>query len=432
MRTAGFLWVLLAATGNLRAADTTATRWWQGDLLDFSSDRARVVVNPILDLWAGNGCYENTRGARFEAVIDGDWEVTGSLEERQGVGNPLLSAWAEATSDATAGTVSLPGWGRAKWTNRSNYRAGDPIAFDASRATAHIQRSGRIGALTHRFETGLDHRHEGTGATSMFWNSTAAPLPFVGGSLEGPGWHVRTWAGSAIGPNRGPTGATAESLFSRQRVSRFGIGLHKGNTWSTDLLWYRLARLPFPGETRQTRHWGGAQATLRHGPWTAYLALACDPATAPFYLGEHLHLQRQGDRTVLSLEYQRSTPGGYRALPTHIDLSHSGAPLASPWGDGLATLTASAQIQFGKRTSCSARITALTQALHALESAQITSPKYVTQLIIHHRLQTAWPLAAFVGIQGIEWFSAFAEIREQPTAITGLFGLSHKFHSHPL
>ena len=432
MRTAGLLAALLATTGHLGAADTTATRWWQGDLLDFSSERARVVINPMLDLWAGNGCFENTRGARFEAVIDGEWKVNGSLEERQGMGNPLLSAWAEATSDATAGTVSLPGWGRAKWTNRSNYSPGDPIAFDASRATVHIGRSGRLGTLTRRFETGLDHRHEGAGTTSLFWSPTAAPLPFVGGSLEGPRWHARTWVGSAIGPNRGPTGATAESLFSRQRVARFGIGLHKGDSWSADLLWYRLARLPFPGESRQTRHWAGAQASLRHGPWTAYLALACDPATAPFYLGEHLHLRRQGDRTALSLEYQRSTLGGYRSLPTHIDLSHSGVPIASPWGDGLATLTATAHIQFGKRTSCSTQLTAFTQAIPALESAQITSPKYVTQLTFYHRLQTSWPIAAFAGIQGIDWMTTTTEIREQRPALTGLFGLSHKFHSHPL
>ena len=55
--------------------------------------------------------WDNLRGAHFEAVLDGVWQVEGSLEEMQG--------WAGAW-DATTMTEStaLPGWGRANSLRR--------------------------------------------------------------------------------------------------------------------------------------------------------------------------------------------------------------------------------------------------------------------------------------------------------------------------
>ncbi len=426
----------------MAGGDTTAVRkrFWEGDLLDFSGERVQVVVNPLLRVGAGNGWFENTRGARFEALIDSAWEVSGALEERQGIGGPLLSEWARATANVQLQTVVLPGWGRAKWTNPSTDTT-LPIAFDASRATVHIGHAGHWGRLATRFETGLDHRHEGTAEHSLFWSRTAAPLPFVGGSLTGARWHAAGWIGSATGPDRGPSGATAESLFSRQRVTRLGAGLHKGDTFSTDFLYYRLARLPFTSESPATRHWAGAQATLHHGPWHAYLALAFDPAALlaqrPAYLGEHLHLRWQTDRTAVTFAYQRTLAGGYRALSTQIDLSHSGTPIASPWGDGLTAFSLTTSYRpFPRRNN-------LTLHLHAIhlrddmnpdlfirENTWHDSPKWATNAFASWLLQPAWNMCLNTGFQFVTWRTTTATTDLRPPAVTWCVGLSHKFKHH--
>lgn len=426
----------------MAGGDTTAVRkrFWEGNLLDFSGKRVQVVVNPLLRVGAGNGWFENTRGARFEALIDSAWEVRGALEERQGIGGPLLSEWARATANVQLQTVVLPGWGRAKWTNPSTDTT-LPIAFDASRATVHIGHSGHWGRLAAHFETGLDHRHEGTAEHSLFWSRTAAPLPFVGGSLTGARWHAAGWIGSATGPDRGPSGATAESLFSRQRVIRLGAGLHKGDAMSTDFLYYRLARLPFTNEPPATRHWAGVQASLFHGPWHAYLALAINPASrqtnAPAYLGEHFHLKWQNDRTAIALAYQRTLPGGYRALPTQIDLTHAGTPIATPWGDGLTTtsLRASHQpIHTWKGLSFDVHVTLVSDDMNpdmfTRENKWHDSPKWVTNAFLTLPLQAAWPMALKAGAQLVTWHAAADTQDRRPPVATWCVGLSHKFKHH--
>lgn len=438
MRRTAALFLVCSALGARASGDSTAVRqrFWQGDLLDFSGERARVVVNPLLRVGAGNGCFENIRGARFEAVIDGTWEVRGSLEERQGTAAPLLSEWARALSNRPLQTVVLPEWGRAKWTNPSTDPT-LPIAFDASRARVQIGHSGQWGRLRTRFETGLDNRHEGTAEHSLFWSRTAAPLPYVGGALAGNRWHAAAWAGAATGPNRGPGGATAESLFSRQRVTRLGGGFHQGEAFSMDVLWYRLARLSFADEPPAVRHWGGVQAAFRRGPWDAYIALAVDPAAAA-YLGEHLHLRWQSPSTRITFAYQRSTPGGYRLMPDRIDLTHSGTPIASPWGDGVTDLSlrcSAHPIPQLQRLACTVHLTHLTQAatpaLSLPDMIPHESPKWVVNAFITHPIQPNWPLGLSFGIQGVKWYPATPDTAVRPQPVTWCVGLSHKFNEVP-
>ena len=105
---------------------SNAPSWWQrtaqNHLFDFSdADRTQnlVVVDPVVQAFAGSirttdaagnpqarTWWDNIRGARFQAIIDGKWQLGGELLERQGLAEPLLGYW--------AATDRIPGWGRAK------------------------------------------------------------------------------------------------------------------------------------------------------------------------------------------------------------------------------------------------------------------------------------------------------------------------------
>ncbi len=427
------------------AASDTA-RWWQRDLLDFSGEGASVVVNPLLDLQVGTGTsgrvFENNRGARFEAVIDGEWRVQGTLQERQGAADPRTSYWAYETADFAVGTVAMPGWGRAKWVDRTEYEPGSPLRFDVSRATTTVERRGE----RLDFRAGLDNVHEGGGIGSAFWSREAAPLPFVSLSHAASTWHASGWAGSAIGSDRGPVGATAEPLYARQRVSRLGLGLHREERWSTDVLWYRMARVPFGDEAHQARHWGGLQGSIRKGAFHAYAGLVLDWAacfersTHPKWMGELVNVSWDRKQSTAWIEWHRARAGSARAVgldgSTHLPLLHSATPIAHFWGDGVSTL---AMGWTGKSSTFLPNWVGHVQAERTFmqsDGANATSrntwsnpPLASLMISCERRLIPDWPISFVAGFQYVKWnmTSQWANLRFRNG--TCFIALSHKFHA---
>jgi hypothetical protein len=157
--------LLLMSPGLARALCADSTR----HLLDFSSERSVVVVDPLLDLsWgpvrpAPDFAWLNIRGATFSASWDEQWQAWGSLEEHQSIRTGAEAWW-------TAKNGSLPGWGRAKLGRDGGWRTADSLYADVARAEGGIQRSG---------------------AASNTW------------------LQVRKW----VLDERGPLGETSESLF---------------------------------------------------------------------------------------------------------------------------------------------------------------------------------------------------------------------------
>lgn len=439
-------WLVLAGLwvgfSGVRAQEADSTRWWDRDLLDFSGDGAEVTVNPFMDLRIGGGSngtvFENNRGARFEAVIDGEWRVRGTLQERQGAADPLTSYWAHATSDLQAGTVALPGWGRAKWIDRTSYQPGTPLRFDASRATTTLER--QVERL--EFRAGLDHQHEGSGRGSAFWSRNAAPLPFVGLSRKGAKWHAGGWVGSAIGSERGPLGATAESLYARQRVSRVGVGMHGSERWSTDVLWYRMARVPFGSESRYVRHWGGVQGAFSRGPFSGYFGVSMDWAAcfradgSPRWMGEILNVNWHRPNSLIWAEWHRARAGSASSIRLdgsyQLPLLHSATPLAHFWGDGVSTLSCGWSAKFfthwSVRTQFEQVIPHRNSGNIGTENTWSSTKVSIMTLSCARTLSTHWPIALVAEIQYVEGHEPSLENAPYFGSITHSVGLSHKIH----
>ena len=135
------------STGHIPALRTRITppsdaaTWWQrvGEqhLLDFSEAPNTIVVDPIVQVMAGviqidgderktQTIWDNIRGARFQAELDGQFHIGGELLERQGVAEPLLGLWAVQKR--------IPGWGRSKLGRNSGWNTVDQAYYDVSRA----------------------------------------------------------------------------------------------------------------------------------------------------------------------------------------------------------------------------------------------------------------------------------------------------------
>jgi hypothetical protein len=441
-RLLGLGWALgaLAAT----AQDPLLERWWERDLLDFSSPQAKVLVNPYLDLAVGSSrgaaVFENTRGAQFQATVDSVWEVQGRLEERQGAADPLLTLWAASTTDYAAGTLALPGWGRAKWSDRITYTAGDPIRFDASRAVVTLRRTGERWA----WASGLDHQHEGEGRGSAYWGSQVAPVPYMEANYRRRNWHAGGWMAAAVGDERGPVGATAESLYQPERVTRIGGGFHQDSRLSMDLLWYHLATIPFTDSIRQTRDWGGAQASLNREPWHAYAAVAVDwqalaeQGVVQAHLGELLHVGWRRGPTHAWMEWQRSVPGSLSGSPQSgksLPLTHSGTPLTHFWGDGVATLRAGITKKPMIRHDAMAVTCSIERHKNLWESTESDEEIRWNQVPVwafvnraSWLLMPTWPLALTTDLLVIKLPNSPEPTFADRWRATWCIGLSHKIH----
>ena len=184
----------------------------------------------------GTEPWDNLRGAQFEARLDGVWEVSGSLEEWQGIPSAWNAMWMTEAS-------TLPGWGRAKTT--SGGRA------DVARARGHTV-----------------YRHVGASGDTLTWTGAYAPaswgkmpsaLTFSSEAASFPQVGV-VWARSNdvymgltaarwTGTERSPQGGSTESLFRQ-----------------SDALWAHAQR------RFEHAEFGILAGAARELPWTSELA----------------------------------------------------------------------------------------------------------------------------------------------------------------
>ena len=184
-------------------------------LFDFSSEKATIYVDPILDLSYGvslagsSEVWRNVRGASFSADWDSHWTAWGSLEEHQSIRVLEESWW-------TAQNGSLPGWGRAKLGRNLTLNSPDTLYVDVARAmgalswhenpTTQLGWSVRLGMLP--FGWGISDR-----ASTLGLKSTSAPAPEL--RVAHASENRVLWAGFSkwVLDTRAPLGATSESLF---------------------------------------------------------------------------------------------------------------------------------------------------------------------------------------------------------------------------
>lgn len=193
-------------------------------LLDFSSEKATIYVDPILDLSYGIGqeglspIWRNIRGASFEARWDEHWTASGSLEEHQSIRVLEESWW-------TAQNGSLPGWGRAKLGRNDSLNSAEAMYVDVARAMGVLKWrenpsndlgwSVQFGMLP--FAWGVSDR-----ASTLGLSSTSAPAPEF--KISHAAQNRVLWAGLSkwVLDTRAPLGATSESLFEWTNSAMLG------------------------------------------------------------------------------------------------------------------------------------------------------------------------------------------------------------------
>lgn len=211
------------------------TTWWKRmsnqHLLDFSEESNFVVVDPVVQVMAGQmqsanealhqqTVWDNIRGARFQALIDNRWHIGGELLERQGVAEPMLGYW--------AAQYRIPGWGRSKLGRDRSWDTPEQAYFDVSRSR------GWVGWSSNQWsaDMGIDALHLGAGISSAFLSNKNAPAPYMRVERTSPNGHAtRMWLSHWLSPERGPLGETAESLMKRSHV---GFLNHQ---WSVNEHW---------------------------------------------------------------------------------------------------------------------------------------------------------------------------------------------------
>lgn len=267
-------------------------------LLDFSDDDPNsnaIVVDPVVEAFAGqllpasdapmtsSPVWDNIRGARFRAIIDGRWHLGGELLERQGIAEPLLGYWAEQNR--------IPGWGRSKLGKDNGHNTLEDAYFDVA------QTRGWMGWNSGAWEwdVGIDALHIGAGRSSAFLSQQAVPAPYARASFIGKKHRTTGWTTRWMSTRRGPLGETAESLLERTRsvflTHQQFIGKHwviQGVyhfSWETTPLevpegWESLGMLP--GESyRPHRHTTGLDVQFHHSwspraKWIGYAQQSFD------------------------------------------------------------------------------------------------------------------------------------------------------------
>jgi hypothetical protein len=215
------------STGHIPAIRTQITppsdaaTWWQrlGEqhLLDFSENQNKIVVDPIVQIMGGTvqfsgneqedlTFWDNIRGARFQAELDGQFHIGGELLERQGVADPLLGMWAVERR--------IPGWGRSKLGRDNAWNTIDRAYYDVSRARGWTGWSNGMWSA----DGGIDALHFGAGRASVLQSKTAAPAPYARLGFEHDEHRSEITLSQWISDQRGPLGETAESLLNRSHV----------------------------------------------------------------------------------------------------------------------------------------------------------------------------------------------------------------------
>lgn len=204
-----------------------------------------------------NQQWDNLRGARFEATLDGSWHVQGSLEELQG----LPGAWdAVAMTTATA----LPGWGRAKVLSDGR--------VDVARARVSSTRIQGLGDQDTLFWTAAYAPfHWGNMPSPLSFASTAASFPRGGLDWQHQdqlriGLHAGRWTGT----ERSELGGSTESLFRQSDVSWGHLEWTSSHGMGAGLLMGMTRPRPWIGEmdadTTSYFEWSSLLSLTAHVP----------------------------------------------------------------------------------------------------------------------------------------------------------------------
>ena len=388
---------------------------WHRHLFDFSDSINSLVVDPVVQAHWGqargletDAIWDNIRGARFRARIDGMWYVGGELLERQGIASPMLGHW--------AAQKRIPGWGRSKLGRDRGNNTADNAYYDVSRARGWCGWSND----TWFVDGGIDALHIGAGTGSAFLSMEAAPAPYIRVAREAGKHRSTIWATRWVGTERGPLGETAESLLNRSRA------LFAMQSWqlTPHLLMQGVYSFVQEKENsvamgswegwnegdlyRAQRHWGGLEVQLTGSidaalPWRIYIQSATDVVPRQ---GEAYHTST--DRTALThlaglniqvssfslqLEYiqrgnahrrdcfgQLAADGVIQmAGPARALLENGGISVQAPWEESLRL-----NAHWGLSKALSLQLQAESNALFSW-----ITPQFLWNI------QTAWPLRAF-------------------------------------
>jgi hypothetical protein len=182
--------------------------------ITLESERAIILVDPSITFLflAGsdfNG-FDNIRGAKFNAVVDGNFTAGGELLERQATLSPFLT-------DFSRKSDRLPGWGRFK-TLSSLTDTDVPLKVDVARATGFIEWSEKEPENDSKgFNARLSNEalNFGWALSPMLLNGDDVPYPSVKIGWQGSNINLDLRAFQWIGDERGPMGSTTEPLFNR-------------------------------------------------------------------------------------------------------------------------------------------------------------------------------------------------------------------------
>jgi hypothetical protein len=410
------------AIRNPEAIETVIGNAWQQlqrrHLFDFSDSINTVVVDPVIQAHWGqtqglepDAIWDNIRGARFRARIDGMWYVGGELLERQGVASPMLGHWAAQNM--------IPGWGRSKLGRDNGFNTAENAYYDVSRARGWCGWSNS----TWFVDAGIDALHIGAGNSSAFLSLEAAPAPYVRVAHE-TGNHLSSiWLTRWIGTIRGPLGETAESLLNRSSA------LFAVQSWQLHPRLLLQGVYSFVREKEASkalgiwegweegdsyhaqRHWGGLELQFTGPleaslPWIAYLQSAVellprlgqtDPVLNNRNALTHLAGAKLGGKTfAIQLEYVTKAathcrdcfgsrgPDGSGAFesvgPARALLENGGISVQSSWNESLRL-----DAIWNPWNLISFKIHA-----EANEHFSWITPE------MNRTIQTAWPLDAFV------------------------------------
>jgi hypothetical protein len=231
-------------------------------VFDFSGPAGAVGVDPVVQvhgLWSPTTGYgwDNIRGARFRADLDGQWDFSGELLERQGVGDPRLEPW--------LAVGVLPGWGRPKRTAEGGY--------DLARAPGAVawERGG------FRAEVGHGALEAGPGMRTVLLARSAAPAPYVRARFDGEAGSVALTGLQWTGTDRLDPGSTAEPPYRWARTGVAEARTVRGRFAGTALL--AVTQSGLPDRAEPVRPWGGLGAEVRGRTadavrWAAYASAA--------------------------------------------------------------------------------------------------------------------------------------------------------------
>lgn len=321
--------------------------------------------------------WDNLRGARFEAQLDGVWELAGSLEEWQGLPSPWDAMWMSESS-------FLPGWGRAKTTpggrmdvararGRSTYRhelaPGDTLSCMAAYAPASW----------------------GHLPSALTFSNESASFPQAGMSWSrGESFVAEAKAARWTGTERSPLGGSTESLF-RQSDAGWVQALWR---------WNRQNDLGLLVGSSRERPWLGEVEADSAGrfdwkPWSSIQGRWVLEGSGLEVAGEWASHQGWG------LAWSAGTDGRSRLTvsATRLKAQPEGSSVLLNAGTPVSAALRPAGLQEATwRAEVHGRIRR--QRLSIIGCAAAVAEARAAEVCVGYEIQSVWPLHASLGVEG--------------------------------